>query len=176
MLVQMSVLLLLMAFGVIAAAIAYRRNVGSWWVFFFGGMILGPFAIAGALVEPSLDAERKHELEQQRDSEIRELKQKAEALLKSKQFAGAVDCYRRAIELHPTNSHLLLTRARLFLDLGNVPDAMADFEAAQRGFPKLREEVFLPYKLFKDVQDDPDFLREFAKRRRQELHEERGQE
>jgi tetratricopeptide (TPR) repeat protein len=171
----MSVLLFLMSFGVIAAAIAYRRNVGSWWVFFFGGMILGPFAIAGALFEPSLDTERKRELEEQRDLEIRQLKQKGETLLESKQFAGAVDCYSRAIELCPTNSHLLLARARLFLDLGKVPDAMADFEAAKRGYPKLREEVFLPYTLFKDVQDDPDFLREFAKRRHQKLNEESGQ-
>jgi tetratricopeptide (TPR) repeat protein len=171
----MSVLLVLMCFGAIAAAIAYRRNVGSWWVFFFGGMILGPFAIAAALFEPSLDTERKEKLQEKLDFEIRRLRRKAETLLESKQFAGAVDCYSRAIELCPTNSHLLLARGRLFLELGNVPDAMADFEAAKRGYPKLREEVFLPHTLFKDVQDDPDFLREFAKRRHQRSRDDRGQ-
>lgn len=55
----------------------------------------------------------------------------------------ALDLYGRVIDQSPEDSILLLNRAQLHVELGNVEEAMCDFERARVGRPRLPEHFFV---------------------------------
>jgi tetratricopeptide (TPR) repeat protein len=69
--------------------------------------------------------------------------QEALRLWRSGQRLQALELYSRAIEGAPEDSILLLNRAQLQVELGNVSEALGDFERARAGHPRLPERVFV---------------------------------
>jgi tetratricopeptide (TPR) repeat protein len=76
----------------------------------------------------------------------------------------ALEVYSRAIEASPENSILLLNRAQLQLELGNVNGALRDFDRARAGQPRLPDRVFVMQEHLQSM--SPEALDLFIQRRR----------
>jgi tetratricopeptide (TPR) repeat protein len=94
------------------------------------------------------------------------LAQVALNLWRSNRHEDALVYYTRAIEQTPTDSSLLLNRGNLHFELGNISAAVADFERAMRGHPKLPNDIFVNYQLIQTLgEDSPILLAAIEKRR-----------
>jgi tetratricopeptide (TPR) repeat protein len=101
-----------------------------------------------------------------RSSSPDHLAQHALNLWRSNRHEEALIYYTRAIEEAPTDSGLLLNRGNLHFELGNVSAAVADFERAMVGHPKLPDAVFVNYQLIQTLGKDSPVLRGVIERRR----------
>lgn len=59
------------------------------------------------------------------------------------QTLRALELYTLAIEQTPEDSILLLNRANLHTELGNINEALRDYERARDGHPRLPEQLFV---------------------------------
>jgi tetratricopeptide (TPR) repeat protein len=103
-----------------------------------------------------------HKIEQQ--SEI-DLGREALRLWRAGQKLEALEFYGRAIDQSPEDSVLLLNRAHLLVELGNVSEALSDFKRARAGQPHLPDELF---ELEEGIQSmSPAALELFVQKRKQ---------
>jgi tetratricopeptide (TPR) repeat protein len=99
------------------------------------------------------------------------LAQLALNLWRSNRHEDALVYYTRAIEQAPTDSSLLLNRGNLHFELGNVTAAVADFERAMRGHPKLPDSVFVNYQMVQTLGEDSPILLGLFERLRKKREE-----
>lgn len=97
-----------------------------------------------------------------------QLAQTALNLWRSGKHEDALAYYDGAIQQAPTDSTLLLNRGNLHFELGKVSAAVADFERAMCGHPKLPDHIFVNYQMIQTLgEDSPILLAMFEKRRKQ---------
>ncbi|MGA2802240.1 MAG: tetratricopeptide repeat protein [Verrucomicrobiota bacterium] len=67
------------------------------------------------------------------------------------QHSQALNCYNQAIVLAPEDAIFLVNRANLQMELGNLEEAMQDFERAQKVHPQLPDYMFSGLNLWKSM-------------------------
>ena len=73
---------------------------------------------------------------------VKQLAQEAHRLWRTGQKLQALEFFNRAVDQTPDDAILLLNRANLHTELGNVNEALHDFERARAGHPRLPEQLF----------------------------------
>jgi tetratricopeptide (TPR) repeat protein len=98
-------------------------------------------------------------------SDGNKLAQEGLRLWQSGQRLQALEWYNLAIDLSPEDSILLLNRAQLQVELGNVTEALCDFEKARAGHPPLPEHLFIMQEGLQSM--SPEALRIFLQKVRE---------
>lgn len=92
------------------------------------------------------------------------LSQTALRLWKAGQRQQALQFYNKAVALAPDDAVLLLNRANLQVEMGNIPEALQDFERARLGKPRLPDYVFANQTVIQTM--SPQALEIFVKKRK----------
>jgi tetratricopeptide (TPR) repeat protein len=77
--------------------------------------------------------------------------------------------YMQAVSLAPNDSVIALNRAHLHLELGNLSEAVKDFERARQGVPRLPEQVFSIQAMLANM--SPEAVQLFIQKRRDQRRE-----
>lgn len=85
------------------------------------------------------------------DSPGADINQKALQMWRLGHRQKALDYYNQAIVIAPNDAVLLLNRANLQVELGNVSEALHDYERARCGQPALPDRLFTMQRLLQNV-------------------------
>ncbi len=96
------------------------------------------------------------------------LAQEALRLWRAGQRQQASKLYDHAIDRAPTDATLLLNRGNLRFELEDVQGAMADYERARQGFPKLPDDLFTVQRTVQTLGADSAVLKRLFEKRRNE--------
>ena len=94
------------------------------------------------------------------------ISQTALRLWRAGQRQAALEFYNQAIAIAPDDAVLPLNRGNLQFELGNINEALADFERAKNGQPRLPEHLFATQTLLQAV--SPQTIQALIEKRKSE--------